>query len=131
MKFGFQRKAVVATIPDQDELLCTGLTTPREYRKHPVRLFNEALLRAHYLMRATQGKQTRVWLPVSVFPLEQFEEFHVYMGHAQDDAHARAFCQDRSLFVAPVSPHLMGICPHTHGGKYLSLALVSTFLAGD
>lgn len=131
MKFGFQRKPAAVVIPEQDDLLCTALMTPKDYRKPPVRLFNEALCRAHYLMRSTQGKHTRVWLPQSVFPLEKFEEFHVYMEHAQDNAYAKATCQGRSLLVAPVSPHMVGVCPHTHGGRYLSLSLVYTFLAGD
>lgn len=130
MKFGFQRRTTTVVIPDPDPILSLGRATTSEYRRKPVRLFNEALLRAHSLMRTTQGKRTRVWLPVSFFPLERFEESHVYMHHAQDDSHAEVRCEDRSLLVYPVNPRIMALCPHTHGGKFLGLALIYTFLAG-
>lgn len=130
MRFGFQRREAVLTIPDLDPLLCSGRHTPREYRKTPVRMFNEALLRGYALMRATQSKTVPVWLPADKFPLTRFPEFQVSIEHAQDDAHARVFCEDRVLNVYPVSTHVMGLCPHTHGGRYLGLEIIYTFIAG-
>lgn len=109
--------------------LCYGARTPAEYHLPVVRLFNQALLRAHSGMRSSQSR-VRVWLSAQHFPLSIYPEYHAYLEHAQDNARARVLCQDRELLVSPLSPSIMGLCPDRHGGPYLSLALVYTFLVG-
>ncbi len=104
--------------------------TPCDYHFPVVRCFNQNLLRVHAAMRMTQTKRLRLILPLQLFPLLQFDDFEIHLEHSQDNARARVVCQDRWLFVQPLRPHIIGVCPKLFGGPYLSRALIYAFVGG-
>ena len=104
--------------------------TAKQYRFPDIRAFNKAVLRAYSGMRQSQNKYTWVWLPKEQFPTSWVAGMGVVLEHAQDNARARLLCEDRHIYVKPVKPHICGVCPDTHGGLFLSRALVYSFLVG-
>lgn len=109
--------------------LYLGGQTTCDYHQAPIRAFNSSLLRAYRLMRQSQS-DVPVTLPFGLFPIYRLPEYQIVLKHAQDKVRACVVCEDRALLVKPLNPRIMGICPETHGGEYLTAALVYTFMIG-
>jgi len=118
-----------------------GLSTPVDYGCSPVRLFSKALVRAYDGMRRTQED---AWIIISprTFPTQAIREMIPVIPWTNDDGPPVVICQGRELYLRPVYRErrgkmkrilhetLMGVDSHKHGGEWLSLYLVQSFLVG-
>lgn len=102
----------------------------REYRLYDVKAFHAAALRAYAGMRRTQIC-ARLMLPPRYFVMSDRPATQVWCCKVADNTPPRVTCQDREIILTVIQPWLLGVCPKIHKGKWLSRALIYSFLAGE
>lgn len=104
--------------------------TTADYNLAEIRSFHTAVIRAYAGMQRTQ-RCAEVLLRSRHFGADVPLRRTVWCCKGADNTPPRVACEDRELTLRIVTPYLFGTDLIKHGGPWLSVSLVFSFLAGN